>query len=144
MLDKLVALRRRALDAVKHVSFVGPTLARVSVGVVFAATGWGKLHDLEGVTKFFTELGLPAPGFQAGLVATTEFLGGLCILFGLVTRLAALPLSITMVVAIVTAKRADIDGVSSLLGLNEWLYLAIFIWLAAAGPGPLSLDRLLG
>jgi putative oxidoreductase len=48
-----------------------------------------------------------------------------------------------MVVAILTAKRADIDGVSALLGLEEWSYLVMFLWLAVAGAGALSLDALL-
>jgi putative oxidoreductase len=53
------------------------------------------------------------------------------------------PLVVTMLVAILTAKRADIDGVATLLGFEEWSYLVLFLWLAVAGPGPLSLDRLL-
>jgi putative oxidoreductase len=144
MLDKLKALRERLLKVLDQVSFLGPTLARITVGVVFMHTGWGKLHSLGDVTRFFTELGLPAPAFQAALVATTEFVGGLFILVGLLTRLAALPLAVTMVVAILTAKRAELDGVTALLGFEEWSYLVLFLWLAVAGPGPLSLDRLLG
>jgi putative oxidoreductase len=144
MLDKLAALRKRALTVVDKVACAGPLLARVSVGLVFASTGWGKLHNLEGVTKFFTELHLPAPAFQAGLVATTEFVGGLCILVGLLTRLAAVPLATTMIVAILTAKRGDLEGVTSLFGLEEWTYLVVFVWLALAGPGAISIDRLIG
>jgi putative oxidoreductase len=125
-------------------AWAGPLLARITVGVVFAGTGWGKLHSLPDVTKFFTDLGLPWPGFQAGLVATTEFVGGVLLLVGLLTRLAAAPLAVTMVVAILTAKRSEIDGLSALLGLEEFLYLAVFVWLMLAGPGALSLDRLLG
>jgi len=144
MLDKLAALRRRALALVDKVAFVGPALARVSVGVVFMSTGWGKLHSLDKVTQFFTELHIPAPAFQAGLVATTEFVGGLCLVLGLLTRLAAIPLATTMVVAILTAKRADIEGVTGLFGLEEWTYLVVFVWLAFAGPGKASLDWLIG
>jgi putative oxidoreductase len=122
------------------IDWLGPLLARIAVGVVFAGTGWGKLHGLEDVTRFFTELGLPAPHFQAILVGTTEFAGGLLVLFGLATRFASLPLACTMVVAILTAKRADIDGVRTLLGFDEFLYLVIFAWLALQGAGRASLD----
>ncbi len=107
-------------------------------------TGWGKLHSLDKVTEFFTSLHLPAPAFQAVLVATTELVGGLFIILGLLTRLTALPLAVTMVVAILTAKREEIDGISSLLGLSEFMYLVVFLWLALAGPGKLSLDRVIG
>lgn len=144
MLDKLDALSPRLRKLTDRISFVGPTLARLTLGVLFVGTGWGKLHGLPNLTRFFTELGIPAPGFQALLVATTEFVGGALLLVGLLTRLAALPLAVTMVVAILTAKRSEIDGVSSLFGFEEWSYLVMFVWLAAAGPGPWSLDRLIG
>src|SRR5215831_1617697 len=124
-------------------SFMGPTLARVTVGVVFIGTGWGKLHSIPGVTSFFTDLGIPFPGFNARLTASTEFFGGLLVLLGLGTRLVSLPLAFTMVVAILTAKRANIEGIPSLLGFEEWSYLVFFIWIALAGAGPLSLDALI-
>ncbi len=123
-------------------SFVGPALARLTVGLVFIGTGWGKLHTLPDVTAFFASLHIPAPGFNATLAAATEFFGGILILLGLGTRLVALPLSFTMVVAILTAKRDDLTGLTALVGFDEWAYLVFFIWLAVAGAGPVSLDRL--
>jgi putative oxidoreductase len=47
------------------------------------------------------------------------------------------------VVAILTAKRAGIDGAVALVGFQEWSYLVLFIWIALAGAGPLSLDALI-
>ncbi len=63
-------------------------------------------------------------------------------LLGLGTRLVSLPLAFTMVVAILTAKRPNIDGLTTLVGFEEWSYLVMFIWIALAGAGPLSLDAL--
>lgn len=123
-------------------SFIGPTLARLTLGVLFIGTGWGKLHTLPDVTAFFASLHIPAPAFQARLASSTEFFGGILILVGLGTRLASLPMAFTMVVAIWTAKRGDIDGLSTLLGFEEWSYIVMFLWLAVAGAGPLSLDAL--
>jgi putative oxidoreductase len=111
---------------------------------VFALTGWGKLHGLENVTAFFTELGIPAPGFHAVLVSTTELAGGILILAGSFTRVASLALLTTMVVAILTAQRANLHGIGDLMGLVESAYAAFFIWLAVAGAGRASLDRMLG
>jgi len=48
-------------------------------------------------------LGLPFPELMAALVGGTEFLGGWLLVFGLATRLIAIPLMITMLVAAVTA-----------------------------------------
>lgn len=125
------------------ISFVGPMLARLTVGVVFIGTGWGKLHSLPDVTEFFASLHIPAPALQARLAAGTEFFGGILVLVGLLTRFASLPLALTMVVAILTAKRPELTGLSALVGFEEWSYLVFFIWLALVGPGPLSLDALL-
>jgi len=127
-----------------NLGFLGPTLARVTVGLVFIGTGWGKLHSIPEVTSFFADLGIPAPGFNARLTAATELCGGLLVLLGLGARLASLPLAFTMVIAILTAKRASIDGITTLVGFEEWSYLVLFIWIALAGAGPLSLDGLIG
>jgi putative oxidoreductase len=142
----LIRFARPALDRLAkgadRLSFLGPTLARLTVGLVFVGTGWGKLHSIPDVTEFFRTLHIPGPGFHARLVAGTEFFGGLLILVGLGTRLVSLPLAFTMVVAIVTAKRDNLDGLTALVGLEEWSYLVLFLWLALAGAGPLSLDGL--
>jgi len=134
---------KRLRTAGDKVAFLGPTLARLTVGLVFVTTGWGKLHSIPDVTSFFTDLGIPAPGFNARLTAGTEFFGGLLVLLGLGTRLASLPLAFTMVIAIITAKRANIDGLTALVGLEEWSYLVLLLWIALAGAGPLSLDALI-
>ncbi len=134
----------KARKAADKVAFMGPTLARLTVGLVFIGTGWGKLHSIPDVTEFFTTLGIPMPGFNARLTACTEFFGGLLILVGLGTRLVALPLAFTMTIAILTAKRSDITGIRSLVGFEEWSYLVFFLWLALAGAGKLSLDALIG
>ena len=121
--------------------WLSPTLARLTVGLVFFQSGWGKLHDLEKVSDFFAQLGLPAAAFQARLASTTEFVCGGLLLLGLATHFAALPLIITMCVAIRTAQWENVDGIGSLVGLLEFSYIALLVWLATDGAGPLSLDR---
>jgi putative oxidoreductase len=137
----IARIRERLLGVAQRLSFLGPTLARLTVGLVFIGTGWGKLHTLPDVTEFFASLHIPAPGLNARIAASTEFFGGILVLVGLGTRLASLPLMFTMVVAILTAKRAEIDGLTALVGFEEWSYFVFFVWLAVAGAGPVSLDR---
>jgi putative oxidoreductase len=137
-----VAVEDLARRIGRSLEWLPPTLARVGVGTVFVQSGWGKLHNLEQVTGFFTELGLPAPGFHAVLVSSTELVCGALVLVGLVTRLAALPLFFTMLVAIRTALWDQVDSLGSLFGLSETLYALVFVWLAIAGPGPISIDGL--
>src|SRR5919204_4112841 len=140
-MDALLRIRRLVLTIADRFSFLPPTLARIAIGVVFAGTGWGKLHNLDKITAFFTELGIPAPGFNAVLASSAELVCGVLILVGLFTRLAAIPLIVVMIVAIATAKRGDIGSLADLLGFVEALYIVLLAWLATAGPGPISLDR---
>jgi putative oxidoreductase len=135
--------RERLLALTGKLFFIAPLLLRLTVGVIFVVTGWGKLHTLDKVTEYFASLNIPMPGFNARLAACTEFFGAILMMVGLGTRLVALPMGFTMVVAILTAKREELDGLGTLLGFEEWHYLVMCIVLVLIGPGPLSLDALI-
>lgn len=120
-----------------------PLFARVVVGWVFLWTGWAKLNHLPQMIQNFAEWGIPFPEIMTPFVSGVEFVGGLLLLLGLFTRLAATPLVIVMVVAILVAKLDQVDSLATLLGFEEVAYMALFGWLAVAGPGPVSLDWLL-
>jgi putative oxidoreductase len=141
LLEGLASLADRVGTAL---AWLSPTLARLTVGLVFFQSGWGKLHDLGKVTDYFTQLGLPAPGFQASLASTAEFVCGGLVLVGFATRFAAVPLIVTMCVAIRTALWDQVDGLGSLVGLTEFAYIVLLVWLGTNGAGPLSLDALVG
>jgi putative oxidoreductase len=123
---------------------IAQLVARLTVGVVFLTSGWGKVQHLDKVIAFFTELKIPAPHLQAPFVAYTELVCGALLLVGLAARLAALPLMVIMLVAIASAKRGEIHGVSELVALNEWAYFALLLWITTRGPGPIAVDRFLG
>jgi putative oxidoreductase len=135
--------RERALNITERLDWLGPFVARLTLGILFVSTGWGKVHSLAKVTAYFTELGIPFPGIQAPMVSFIELIGGALLVVGLASRLAAMPLMGSMVVAIVTAQRANVHGLPDLFGLVEWTYFALLLWVALAGPGKLSLDHLL-
>jgi putative oxidoreductase len=139
----LSVARERALSTIRKLDWVGPLVARVTLGVLFVSTGWGKVHSLDKVTGFFMDLGIPAPGFHAHLVSFVELIGGALLVIGLCSRLSALPLAVSMAVAILTAQRDQVHGLPDLFGLVEWTYLALLLWVALAGPGKVSLDHLL-
>src|SRR5258705_359728 len=68
---------RRTIRALEHrLRWLPPTLARVTLGWIFVQSGWGKLHHLDQVVKFFTDLGIPAPQIQAPFAAGTELVCG--------------------------------------------------------------------
>lgn len=142
-MNQIYEFYNRAVESLQKLNWLPVLLARTSMGSIFILSGWGKLHNLEKVTEFFTELGIPFPGFNAGVVGLTEFGCGLLILLGLFTRLASIPLIVTMTVAIITAKRSDISGFTDVLGFEEFVYIVIFVWFIVSGAGKISLDNLL-
>jgi putative oxidoreductase len=136
----LAQISNRIRGLLEAFSWLPPLIARITVGWIFLVSGWGKLHHLDKVAGFFADLGLPAPAFQAHLVATLEFAGGLLLIAGLLTRLACAPLFIIMAVAIATAKKDELHGFTDLAGFSEYLYMVLLFWLAIVGPGLLALD----
>jgi putative oxidoreductase len=77
-------------------------LIRIVVGAVFLTHGLQKVFVFHyaGVAGMFQQMGIPLPGVSAALAMTAETLGGLLLLVGLYTRLAAIPVAFTMLVAI--------------------------------------------
>ncbi len=140
MLERLRALHALILSASRRLVSLPPLLARVSVGLVFVTTGWGKLQHLDQVIEFFRSLGIPAPELQAPFVAATELSCGLLIVLGLATRFAAVPLVVTMLVAIRTALWEELEGTIDLFGREEYLFIVLLVWLAVAGAGAVSHD----
>jgi putative oxidoreductase len=123
-----------------HLTWLAPLFARITVGYVFLLSGWGKLHNLAQITENFVGWGIPHPRVLTPFVSGVEFFGGLLLLLGLLTRLSAGALGVVMIVAIRAAKWADVDSLETLLGFDEFEYLALFMWLAIAGPGVVSVD----
>ncbi|MFT3840638.1 MAG: DoxX family protein [Myxococcaceae bacterium] len=142
-MEKVAALRAKVMAVVKKLEGIAPLLLRLTIGLIFIQTGWGKLHSLDNVTEFFTNLGIPMPHANAVLVACTEFFGGAALILGLGARLAAIPMSITMVVATITAVWPKLDDKIDVFGKEEFVYFIIFVAIALLGPGPISVDHLI-
>jgi putative oxidoreductase len=83
---------------------VALTALRLVLGVVFFAhgaqkmLGWFGGYGFQGTMGFFEHMGMPAP--VAFLVICTEFFGGLGLIVGLLTRIAALGIGVEMIGAI--------------------------------------------
>lgn len=116
-------------------------VARLGVGGMFCGSGWGKLHKLEKLTKYFAELGIPAPELQAPFVATVEFVGGFLLMIGLATRVFGFMLGFTMIVALATAVDYTGKGILDFLYMGEWLLLLLCFWLVFTGGGKASIDH---
>jgi putative oxidoreductase len=125
-----------------YFAWAGPLAVRIVVGWTFLWSGWEKLQILPRMVENFRGWGIPAPEILAPFTSGMEFVGGVLMLVGLLTRFIAVPMMIIMIVAIASAKWADVDSLETLLGFDEVAYFVMFAWLGVAGPGPVSLDHL--
>jgi len=121
---------------------VSLTALRVVTGVIMATHGALKLLDFQGTLQSFTELGIPYPQYAVYFAVAAEFLGGLGLVLGLLTRLAALGTWSTMAVAI-----GYVHLGHGLLAKNGgWEYPLILalvsLFFVTHGGGPISLDAL--
>lgn len=117
-------------------------VSRIVIGSIFLESGIGKLQNLPKVVEFFESLQIPLANIQAPMVSALEAICGLLVTLGFFTRLASLPLIGIMMVALLTAKRAEITDYSTLIDQSEFLYIIILTWLAAFGSNYLSVDAL--
>jgi putative oxidoreductase len=138
-------------DAVTH---VGPVVLRLGVGAVFVAHGAQKLFGLwggggpTGTAAFFAQIGL-TPAYPLALfVGIVELVGGLMLMGGAFTLIAAAVLAVNMLVAVWTVHLASgfflnwtsAPGQGHGYEFNLVL-IAALVSLMFTGPGALSFDR---
>ena len=135
-----------ALRPLDRLSPLALLASRVIVGVIMVTHGLQKLTGgPAGFAEFLTQLGVPAPGLMAWVVTLTELVGGVLLILGLLSRLAALALTINLTVAILLVKLpgpligAEGAGYELELALIAGFLVALFV-----GPGAISADRALG
>ena len=137
------------LQVTEKLGFIAPLATRIVIGLAFFQAGSGKFRHFDNIVGFFQGLGIPFPAFNAGLVASMETVGGIMLILGLFTRFFASGLSITMVVALITADSASF--LSSWSGASEnsptdvtaFVFLLFMLWLVFYGAGKVSLDAIL-
>ena len=116
-------------------------LVRLVMGYAFILHGWGKIQNPMG----WMGPDSPVPGVFQLLAAVSEFGGGTALIIGLLTRLAALGLTITMIVAASTHAFIMGDPFVSMTGERSYelagVYLVLALLFLVMGPGQYSLDR---
>jgi putative oxidoreductase len=123
---------------------------RLCWGIQFFQTGLGKLMHIEKVTGFFMSLHIPFPMANAYLVGFTEMFGGILLTIGLASRLAAMPLIFSLLVAYITSEQDALQKLYTFTDINPFLTADPFLFMFASiivlvfGPGVFSLDYLIG
>jgi putative oxidoreductase len=117
---------------------VAAFIARLAGGSVFVAFGVGKFTSHATEVASFQDYGLPAPDVFVYAIGAVEVVGGLLLVLGLLTRLAALVLAGDMVAAIVLSGIELREIVSLTVAPAELVVCLYLLW---TGPGVLALDR---
>jgi putative oxidoreductase len=149
-MNNALAMIRKLYDlfvlAVSRLQSPFLAIVRVYWGWQIAQNGWGKLHNLANVTAFFTSLGLPAPGATATFVASFEFVGGILLAVGLLSRIAALGLVIDMTMAYVVADRqaffSFFSDPNKFAAADPFVFFFVGLLILIVGPGKISIDAL--
>ncbi len=129
-------------------------LARVSMGLFFAISGWNKLFTVahwKGLLAGMIATGLPFPKLMALFLAWFEFVGGSLLTVGFMSTFFSIGLAFAMIVAIITVEipfvippgLGPLDWLDWFLYLPQVLYVLIFLWLVIKGPGPYSADAVI-
>jgi len=117
---------------------------RIYWGGSFFLTGWGKWHNISAISDYFSSLNIPFPTLNAYLVGTIECAGGFCLLIGLASRVASIPLICVMVVALLTEHHEALinawEDPQNLITQLPFNYLLTALIVLAFGPGKISAD----
>ncbi|MCA9592438.1 MAG: DoxX family protein [Myxococcales bacterium] len=119
------------------------TILRIAAGTIMVAHGVQKLADPGMFTQAFASFGIPLPGLAVWLAIAGELAGGLGLLLGFLTRIAALGPLCTMLVAIASVHL----GNGLFAANNGWEYpltmLLVALVFVFRGAGPVSVDAML-
>lgn len=125
-------------------------ILRVALGIIFFTHGAQKLlgwfggFGFDATVKFFqTQLGIPP--VLVVVVTLVEFLGGIFLLLGMLTRVFSVLIAIDMLVALLIAHLPQGFFIARGKVGFEYVFTLLFValYLAINGAGTLSLDRLI-
>ncbi len=126
--------------------FVAPLATRLTIGVAYL------LHRRRQADESPAHRAISSAAWafrsreaNAIFVSSLEFVGGLCLVVGLGTRIFAALLSFSMIVALLTSDGGDwiAKFPADITDVTSFTYLLFLIWLVVYGPGPISLDKLI-
>jgi|SRR5215831_9749584 len=145
---RITKLRDRFFALIAYAQSPFLLFVRLYWGWQLWQSGWGKLHNLDKVSDFFSSLNLPAPGRMAIFIACVEFFGGILLALGAFSRVTSLVLTVNLTMAYVLADREALFSIFS--DPDKFMAAAPFTFLFASllvlifGAGKLSADKAVG
>ncbi len=115
-------------------------ISRVFLSILFILAGWSKLTGLDGTAQYFSALNLPLPMVTAVIVGLIEFVGGLAILIGFKTRIAAAIVGLFTLGAILVAHMDFSDGLNVMMAQKNLAIAGGLFLLIVTGAGAFSVD----
>lgn len=120
-------------------------LVRLIWGWAFFMTGFSKLQNVHEIAGYFGTLGIPFPVAQAIVVGFIEMVGGILLMIGFASRLAALALICVMVGALYFAHYDVLanayDDFQKIFSLSPFSFLFASLVIFIFGPGKFSLSK---
>jgi putative oxidoreductase len=123
-----------------NASSAGILVGRVLLSLMYILAGYSKLTAIGATAGWFGSIGLPVPTVTAVVVGLLELAGGLAILVGFQTRIAALVLAAFTVAATLIAHMNFADMTQFLFFQKNFAIVGGFLILAAVGAGAYSID----
>lgn len=120
-----------------------PLILRVALGLAFIVHGYPKLFKMfAGFAGWLDSMGIKPGKFWALAVGVVEFFGGIALILGIFTQLAALLIAVNMVVAMAKVKWGAVKYVETeRMGWElDLAYCVMAVSLLLTGPGAYALD----
>jgi putative oxidoreductase len=118
-----------------------PLLGRILIAILFVPAGFSKITGFQGSVEYAASAGMPLPALAIAAAIAIEFLGGLLLLVGYQTRLAAAAMAVFSVVAAIFFHR-DFSDMMQMINFQKNLAIAggllAFVYF---GAGPVSIDN---
>lgn len=136
----LIIKHMMKLDSHKDVLVL---VARVSLAAIFVIFGFTKIGGFAAMVAYSESVNLPFPELGVAVALVVELVGGLMILFGFKTRLAALAIAILLIPINVYFHMNFADQLQMTMFMKNLAIFGGMLMLAAYGAGKYSVDAMM-
>lgn len=120
-------------------------IGRILIGALFVLSGFSKFADPAGTVGYMDSVGVPSPGILVYVAALAELAGGLALIFGFLTRIAAFGLIVLVVLISLFfhnfwAMPPEEAAMQQVQFLKNMAIIGGLAMVVAMGPGRYSID----